>query len=37
MDRFHRLRNNGLLKEAELAEVDEIEKALSNYGFSRNR
>lgn len=37
MDRFHRLRNNGLLKEAELAEVDEIEKALSNSGFSRNR
>lgn len=37
MDRFNRLRNNGLLKEAELAEVDEIEKALTNYSFSRNR
>lgn len=37
MERFKRLRNNGLLKEAELAEVDEIEKAMSNSPFSRNR
>lgn len=37
MERFRRLRNNGLLKEAELAEVDRLEEALSNYGFSRKR
>lgn len=37
MERFNRLRNNGLLKEAELAEVDQIEKALNDYGYSRAR
>ncbi len=37
MDRIKRLRTNGRLKEKELEEVDRMEKALTNYKFSRNR